>query len=104
VTDGTPLASVEAALLEEIERVRREGIEPRELAKANAQLKARLVFDTDSVTNIAHQIGYFDTIGGAGVFKELPSRLANVTIDQVADVARTVLTESNRTIGWFDPA
>jgi len=103
-TDGTPLASVEAAIVEEIERVRREGIEPRELAKANAQLKARLVFDNDSVTNIAHQIGYFDTIGGADVFNELPARLAQVTTDHVADVARTLLTESNRTIGWFDPA
>jgi hypothetical protein len=26
-----------------------------------------------------------------------------VTLDEVAAAARAVLTESNRTIGWFDP-
>ena len=65
-TDGTPLASVEAALLEELDRVRRDGITDAELAKAKAQLRARLVFDNDSVTNIAHQLGYFETIASVG--------------------------------------
>src|SRR5205814_4993476 len=56
-TDGTPLDSVESVLLEELDRVRREGITAAELARAQAQLKARLVFESDSVTNIAHQLG-----------------------------------------------
>jgi zinc protease len=102
-TDGTPLASVEAAVLEEIERVRRDGITPAELAKARAQLKARLVFDSDSVTNIAHQIGYFETIGGTAVFGQLPASLAAVMLEQVAGAARETLAASNRTIGWFEP-
>src|SRR6185503_12258206 len=55
-TDGTPLDAVESALLEAMDRVRLDGITEPELAKARAQLKARLVFDSDSVTNIAHQI------------------------------------------------
>ena len=46
-TEGTPLAAVEAALLEELDRARREGITEAELGKAKAQLRARLVFDTN---------------------------------------------------------
>src|SRR5579872_5977756 len=53
-TEGTPLASVEQTLLEELDRVRRNGVAEQELAKAKAQLRARLVFESDSVTNIAH--------------------------------------------------
>ena len=34
-----------------------------ELAKVKAQLRARFVYDADSVTDIAHQLGYFETIG-----------------------------------------
>jgi zinc protease len=102
-TDGTPLSRVEAAVLDEIDRVRRDAITEPELAKARAQLRARLVFDSDSVTNIAHQIGYFDTIGGTHVFEGLPSRLAAVTVEQVAAAARAMLSSSNRTIGWFEP-
>ena len=52
----------------------RDGITPAELAKAKSQLNARLVFENDSVTNIAHQIGYFETIAGVDVFAELPAQ------------------------------
>src|SRR5713101_2628297 len=96
--EGTPLASVEAVLLEELDRVRREGITPGELATAKAQLKARLVFESDSITNIAHQLGYFQTIASLDAFLESPARIAAVTIDQVSEAARGVFGESNRTI------
>jgi zinc protease len=94
---------VEAVLLEELDRARREGVTAAELAKAKAQLKARLVFDGDSVTNIAHQLGYFETIATATLFLNAPAAIAAVTLGEVAAAARAVLTDANRTIGWFDP-
>ena len=102
-TEGTSLAGVEAAMLEALDWVREQGITPAELTKAKAQLKARLVFDNDSVTNIAHQLGYFETIASVDVFTTLPSRIAAVTIAEVADAARSVLAPSNRTVGWYEP-
>jgi zinc protease len=102
-TDGTPLAAVEGGLVDELGKVAREGITEAELTKAKKQLNARLVFENDSVTNIAHQIGYFETIAGVEVFENFRPRIAAVTLEQVAEVARAVLTESNRTVGWFDP-
>jgi zinc protease len=102
-TEGTSLSTVESALLEELERVRTHGITEAELSKAKRQLKARLVFDNDSITNIAHQLGFFETIGSLDAFFEMPSRIAAATLDGVAAAARAVLSSSNRTIGWFDP-
>jgi zinc protease len=102
-TDGMPLGEVESALLAELDAVATHGITPAELTKAKAQLKARLVFDNDSVTNIAHQLGYFETIASVDVFRELMPRIAAVTLDEVAAVARTVFSPSNRTVGWFEP-
>ena len=61
---GVPLEAVEEAALEEIERVRTGGVDAAEVARAKRQLRARLVFENDSVTNIAHQLGYFETIAG----------------------------------------
>jgi len=103
-TDGMPLGEVESALLAELDSVATLGITPAELTKAKAQLKARLVFDNDSVTNIAHQLGYFETIASVDVFRELMPRIAAVTLDEVATTARTVFGASNRTVGWFDPS
>jgi zinc protease len=103
VTAGIPLASVEAAALEELERVRTEGVTPQELAAAKMQLNARLVFDGDSITNIAHQLGYFETIASVDLFTTLPPRIRAVDRDEVAAAARSLLAPANRTIGLFDP-
>jgi zinc protease len=103
-TDGAAPARVESALLDELDLVRREGITGAELARANAQLRARLVFENDSVTNIAHQLGYFDTIANVDLFHSLPARIAAVTADDVGAAARTILGAANRTVGWFDPS
>ena len=102
-TERMPLAAVEAALIEELDRVVHDGITDAELKKAKAQLRARLVFDTDSVTNIAHQLGYFETIGSVDLFVAAPPRIADVEADAVNAAARRVFAASNRTIGWFDP-
>jgi zinc protease len=102
-TAGTPLASLEAAALEALDRVRTGGITEEELTRAKAQLRARLVFDDDSVTNIAHQLGYYATVATLDVHRELPARIAAVTSADVAAAASAALAESNRTVGWFDP-
>ena len=90
-TEGTQLASVEEALLESLAGVE-QGVTDAELIKAKAQLRARLVFDSDSVTNIAHQLGYYETIANVDLFTTAPARIAAVTLEEVAAAAREVLT------------
>jgi zinc protease len=102
-TDGVALSSIEEALVEELERARRDAVTPAELERAKSQLQAQLVFDADSITNIAHQIGYFETIASLDLFTGLVPRINAVSLDQVADVARTLFAVSNRTVGWFEP-
>jgi zinc protease len=101
--EGVSLPALEAAATQEIERVRTHGLTEDEVARAKRQLRARLVFEVDSVTNIAHQIGYFETITGAGYLEALSSRVLAVTPAQVADVAARRLSSEQRTIGWFRP-
>jgi zinc protease len=101
--EGTSPGAVEAAALEEIERVRTEGVSLDELERAKRQLRARLVFENDSVTNIAHQIGYFETIAGPDYFGEMHSRIDAVSAGQVGDVAKRRLGPATRTTGWFSP-
>jgi zinc protease len=101
-SDGVPLHAVEEAALAELEAVRREGITPAELVKARHQLRARLVFEADSVTNIAHQIGYFHTIADVSLYHRLWGSIAAVRLEDVARVAAR-LSSVNRTVGWFQP-
>jgi zinc protease len=101
--DGVPLAAVETAAFDEIERVQKAGVEPSEVERARHQLRARLVFDNDGVTNIAHQLGYFETVAGPGFLSSIQQGIEGVTPDQIWDVARRRLTPVNRTVGWFRP-
>ncbi len=102
-TEGTPLARVEDAATAELDRVRAEGVTEAELAKARYQLRARSVFENDSITNIAHQLGYFETIASWRLFQSMRERIDAVTVAEVSAAAAARLTPSNRTVGWFDP-
>ena len=103
VAEGRSLADVEEVVLSEVDRLRRDGITSDELAKVNTQLRARFVYDADSVTDIAHQLGYFETIGSWRTYHDLQTRLQAVTAEAVQAAAARYLTAANRTIGWFEP-
>ena len=101
--DGVSLADVEAAATVALELVAKEGVTDHELAKAQNQLRARLVFENDSVTNLGHQLGYFETIATTEIYREAPQRIALVTSEQVGRVAGKYLRANHRTVGWFTP-
>jgi zinc protease len=102
-SEGVALQTLENAALREIELVRASGVTDEELTRAKNQLRARLVFENDSVTNIGHQIGYFETVASWRLYESLGARIQAVTREDVAAVAARYLTPANRTIGWFEP-
>ena len=83
--------------------MRRVGLTDALVSRAKRNLRARLVFDNDSVTNVAHQLGYFETVTGPGYLETLPAALEAVTAARVADVASRYLARERRTVGWFQP-
>ena len=101
--EGVRLETLEEAVLAELDVVRLGGVTAAECARARTQLRARLVFENDSVTNIGHQIGYFETVASWQVYDSLLSRIHAATDDQVSAVAAQYLTAANRTVGWFEP-
>jgi zinc protease len=103
-TEGTPLAQLEEAVLAEIDRVRSDGVTEVELARAARQLRARLVFENDSITNIGHQLGYFETVANWQMTETLAGRIGAVTREQVDAAAAARLTPDNRTVAWLEPS
>jgi len=102
-TSGTPLPDLEAAALAEIESVLRHGITAAEREKAVHQLRARLVFENDSISNIAHQLGFFETVASWRLVATLRERIEAVTRDQIAAAAAERLAPCNRSVGWYEP-
>ena len=103
VASGQSIGAVEEVALAELARIAATGATAAELDAVKRQLRARFVFDGDSVTDVAHQIGYFATIGRWQDWVEARPRLEAVTLDDVHRVAGAYLAADNRTIGVFEP-
>ena len=101
--DGQDLRAVEDAALGELDAICADGGTTAELSRAKRQLRARIILENDSVTNLAHQLGYFQTVTNLETLADLPDRIGSVTMDDVARVARGYLVPDNRTVGWFEP-
>ena len=101
--EGVGTADVEAAATETLDEVARDGITERELIRAKSQLRARIVFENDSVTNLGHQLGYFETVATQDVCEHAPASIAAVTEADVNRVAKKYLRSDRRTVGRFTP-
>jgi zinc protease len=100
---GVPIEAVEEAAVAELERVRAEGVSRQEVERARRQLRAQLVFETDSVTNVAHQLGYFEALDAGDLYPRLNACIDAVTAEQVSEVAHRRLHSNARTTGRFRP-
>jgi zinc protease len=103
VQAGKSPAEVEAAVYEQLEQVTAESIADRELEKAINQALSGFVFRQDSIQQQAFTIGSFHILQSYKVINEYIERLRGVTKQDVARVARTYLTKTNRTVVTIVP-
>lgn len=103
VRDDPDEAEVEEVLFETMEAVGDGPIEERALRKAKNQVLTSLAFESEGVTQAAHQLGYFATIARHDLFDDLEDRVEAVTADEVRRVAASRWRPERRTVGWFRP-
>ncbi|MCZ6689930.1 MAG: pitrilysin family protein [Planctomycetota bacterium] len=104
VKDGTEPIEVERVLDEEIEKVKSDGISDREFEKALNQVRSALVLGADSVTKIAHELGFFETIHDSRWYLDLIPNLEKVPKEDVSRLAKKYLNPENRTVGLSVPS
>ncbi|HZV98537.1 MAG TPA: pitrilysin family protein [Methylophilaceae bacterium] len=107
--DGTPsegktAAELEAALLDQIEKIKESGVTEEELQRVKAQVIAADVYQRDSMFYQGMQIGRLEITGFSWrTIDEYPERLKAVTSEQVQAVARKYLIKDNLTVATLDP-
>ncbi|HSM28364.1 MAG TPA: pitrilysin family protein [Thioalkalivibrio sp.] len=103
-TAGTDMATLESALLQEIERLQEEALDPDELLRVQARVIASEIFQRDSIRAQAFEIGMLQTIGlGWQMSDEYVERVRAVTAEDVQRVARQYLVPERLTVGILDP-
>ena len=101
VMPGQDVATCEAALWRELEKVRQTPVSADDLAKAIKQTKAQIAFSTETVTNQAFWLGFSEVVADYTWFTTYLDRLSQVTVEDVQRVANTYLTPDNVTVGQY---
>ena len=107
--DGTPsegktVVELEAAILQQIEKIKESGVTVEELDRVKAGVIAADVYQRDSMFYQAMQIGTVETIGFPWrILQDYPNKLRAVTPEQVQAVAKKYLLKDNLTIATLDP-
>lgn len=109
VLEATPaqnhtIAQLKTALLEQIQQLQDKPVTAAELQRVKAQVIAQKVYQKDSISSQAEEIGALESVG-------LPWRLGDeyvknieaVTAEQVKAVAQKYLTSGRLTIAEFQP-
>ncbi len=103
-TQGHTVAELELALRAQVARLREELVDPAELARIKAQLKASKVFERDSVFYQAMQIGQLETVGlDWRLGEEYLDQIAALTPEQLREAAREFLVDERLTVAILEP-
>ncbi len=100
---GGDVATVEARVLEELERVAAEGVTEDELAKARNIMLADFWREMATIDGKASLLGDFDVFHGSyEVLFSLPGQLEAVTVEDLKTVAGKVFRRNNMTVGTLE--
>jgi zinc protease len=101
---GAKHDEVEAIIVQEIERLKKDGVTEVELQAAVAKNAADAAFKLDGSFGIAGNINEFISAGDWTLFYGLDEATKKVTVADIQRVANKYLMEDHSTTGWFIPA
>jgi len=103
-SQGKTAAELEAALMQQVDKIKQSGVTADELQRVKAQVIAADVYKRDSMFYQAMQIGQLETTGYSWkILKDYPARLSAVTPEQVQAVAVKYLVRDALTVATLDP-
>lgn len=103
-SEGKSVAELEAALLAEVQRIAKEGIQPDELDRVKAQVVAAQIYARDSMFAQARQIGALESIGlSHRSIDTQVERIRRVTAEEVQQVAKRYFGDDALTVALLDP-
>lgn len=96
-------AQVEKVIMDEVDRLKRDGVTDEEVKTAVSDKLARIAFARDGSFAIASSLNEDIASGDWTLYYKLEEALRNVTAADVNRVARHYLDVDHSTVGWFEP-
>ncbi|MFK8101823.1 MAG: M16 family metallopeptidase [Saprospiraceae bacterium] len=92
---GITIETAEAAIWQELEAIKEEGISEAELQKHKNKIESTLCFSEANVLNKAINLAFFELLGDAGLINEEVNFYQRLRTSDVEEMAHKILTKNN---------
>jgi zinc protease len=98
---GVKMEDAEAAINEELEKLKSEKIADAELEKVKNKTESMMAFEDMSLMNRASSLAFYELLGGANLMNSELERYNKVTADDILELSRNIFTEENSSTIWY---
>ncbi len=100
--DGIDLQEANNKIDTELEIIKNDLINDKELTKVKQKTESALVFSEMNIANRALNLSYFEMIGGAQMINEQLEKYANVAKEEIQQVAQTIFSKNNESTLFYE--
>jgi predicted Zn-dependent peptidase len=98
---GISMAVAEKAVLEEIEKIKNEILDVKELQKVINKTESVICFEDMSIMNRAHSLAYYELLGDADLMNKELGMYQRVTPTMIQHTAQQIFQENNRNTLYY---
>lgn len=98
---GISMAVAEKAVLEEVEKIKNEILDAKELQKVINKTESVICFEDMSIMNRAHSLAYYELLGDADLMNKELGMYQRVTPTMIQQTAQQIFQENNRNTLYY---
>lgn len=98
---GVEIKDAEEAIESELDKVRSQLIDERELQKVKNKTESVMAFEDMSVMNRAGSLAFYELLGDGQLMNEEFKRYQDVTTEDLQRIAKDVLKDTNSNTIWY---
>ena len=98
---GISMAVAEKAVLEEIEKIKNEILDAKEVQKVINKTESVICFEDMSIMNRAHSLAYYELLGDADLMNKELGMYQRVTPTMIQHTAQQIFQENNRNTLYY---
>jgi len=101
LVNGVDMAKAEAAVMEQIERIKNEWVSEQELQKVKNKTESVMAFEDMGVTSRAGSLAFYELLGDANLMNTELEKYYTVTQADLCDYSKTLFAETNSNTVWY---
>jgi zinc protease len=98
---GVKMEDAEKAVEEELDKLKQNGIDDKELVKVKNRTEAVIAFEDMSLTNRAGSLAFYEVLGDASLMNKELARYQSVTADELLQQSRIIFDENNSSTLYY---